>query len=91
MFNTYAFSNAQGETHFFDPLSGDTVGMAFVSDSSGWTAGGSGGNTGELGTGFRAHNKVISSLGTSYNPIHGLQWYFSHDLKSLYWVLYGRN
>jgi hypothetical protein len=90
-FNTYAYNNAQGETHFFDPLSGDTVGMAFVSNSEGWDAGGSGNNTGALGTGFRGHNKVISSLGTSYNPIHGLQWYFSHNIKSLYWVLYGRN
>ena len=91
MFNGYYFDNAQGETQFFNPMS-TTIGCAFVSHSEGWSADSGSGTTGTLGTGFRGRDRTISSWGTNYGAITGLQWYVtSTNIRNMYWVLYGRN
>ncbi len=91
MFNAYAFHIAQGETEFFNPM-GTDVGMSFVTSSEGWYADSGSGTTGTVGTQFKGRDRCISSWGTSYGAITGLQWYVeSGNIRNMYWVLYGRN
>ena len=90
MFNGYSFNLAQGETEFFNPM-GTDVGMAFVTSSNGWYADAGSGTTGSLGTQLKGRDMCISSWGTSYGAITGLQWNMSANIRNMNWVLYGRN